>query len=142
MSLRTLPAFVPVLAALVLACPAQPADPPLEKSATGLKFRDLVVGKGSKPQPGERVVVHYVGTLSDGTPFDSSRDRGEPFVFTLGRGEVIRGWDEGLATMRSGGRRRLVIPPELGYGPRGQPPKIPPGAVLDFDVELLGIERE
>jgi FKBP-type peptidyl-prolyl cis-trans isomerase len=107
---------------------------------SGLKYTDLVVGTGPSPSPGQTAVVHYTGTLTDGTKFDSSRDRGQPFSFVLGRGMVIKGWDEGIRTMKVGGRRRLVIPPALGYGPAGQPPKIPGNATLVFDVELLDVK--
>ena len=105
----------------------------------GLKYVDLVVGKGSLPKKGQTVRVHYVGTLLDGTKFDSSRDRGQPFEFALGTGGVIPGWDEGVATMRVGGRRKLIIPAALGYGAAGAGDKIPPNATLVFDIELLGI---
>ncbi len=84
--------------------------------------------------------MHYTGWLTNGTKFDSSRDRGQPFQFNLGRGEVIKGWDEGVASMKVGGRRKLTIPSDLGYGPRGMPPVIPSNATLVFDVELLGIQ--
>lgn len=108
-------------------------------TASGLRYTDIEVGTGPSPQAGQTAVVHYTGTLQDGTKFDSSHDRGQPFEFPLGRGRVIRGWDEGVATMRVGGRRRLVIPSSLGYGERGSPPKIPGGATLIFDVELLDV---
>lgn len=107
---------------------------------SGLKYEDVEVGTGPSPKPGQTVVVHYTGWLMDGTKFDSSRDRGEPFRFPLGQGQVIRGWDEGLATMKVGGQRILMIPPELGYGARGAGGVIPPNATLKFDVELLGVE--
>jgi FKBP-type peptidyl-prolyl cis-trans isomerase FkpA len=100
---------------------------------------DLVVGNGAEATAGKRVTVHYVGKLTDGSKFDASTDRGEPFSFRLGAGEVIRGWDEGVAGMRVGGKRKLTIPSELGYGARGFPPVIPPNATLVFDVELLGV---
>jgi peptidylprolyl isomerase len=107
---------------------------------SGLKYIDTVEGTGATPQTGQTVVVHYTGTLEDGTKFDSSRDRNQPFKFPIGAGRVIRGWDEGLSTMKVGGQRRLIIPPELGYGSRGAGGVIPPNATLIFDVELLGIE--
>jgi len=103
---------------------------------SGLKYLDMVEGSGATPQTGQTVTVHYTGTLENGTKFDSSRDRGTPFQFRLGAGQVIKGWDEGIASMKVGGRRQLVIPPELGYGPRGIGP-IPPNSTLIFDVELL-----
>lgn len=107
---------------------------------SGLRYRDTVVGNGPSPRQGQRVSVHYTGWLTDGSKFDSSRDRGQPFTFSLGRGEVIKGWDEGVASMKIGGRRKLTIPSDLGYGPRGMPPVIPPNATLIFDVELLGVQ--
>jgi peptidylprolyl isomerase len=107
-------------------------------TASGLKYLELADGSGAVPQAGQTVKVHYIGTLEDGTKFDSSRDRGRPFEFTLGAGQVIKGWDEGIASMKVGGRRQLVIPPDLGYGARGIGP-IPPNSTLIFDVELMGI---
>lgn len=100
---------------------------------------DLVVGQGEEAVSGKRVTVHYVGTLTNGQKFDASTDRGEPFSFRLGAGEVIRGWDQGVAGMRVGGKRKLTIAPELGYGARGFPPVIPPNSTLIFEVELLGV---
>ena len=106
---------------------------------SGLKYTDLTEGEGATPQAGQTVVVHYTGTLENGKKFDSSRDRNQPFSFQLGVGQVIKGWDEGLSTMKVGGRRKLIIPPELGYGARGAGGVIPPNATLIFDVELLKI---
>lgn len=105
---------------------------------SGLQYRDDAVGDGPEARAGQTVSVHYTGTLLDGKKFDSSRDRGQPFQFGLGAGQVIRGWDEGVAGMKVGGRRTLVIPPELGYGGRAIGP-IPPNSTLRFDVELLGV---
>lgn len=107
---------------------------------SGLKVEVLQEGNGPVAQKGQTVVVHYTGTLENGKKFDSSRDRGEPFSFVLGAGQVIRGWDEGLALMNVGTRARLTIPPELGYGSRGAGGVIPPNATLIFDVELVGIK--
>jgi peptidylprolyl isomerase len=106
---------------------------------SGLQYIDIEEGTGATPQAGQTVIVHYTGTLQDGTKFDSSRDRNQPFSFPLGAGRVIRGWDEGISTMKVGGRRQLIIPPELGYGARGAGGVIPPNATLIFDVELLRI---
>lgn len=106
---------------------------------SGLKYIDIQEGDGATPKAGQRVFVHYTGTLEDGTKFDSSRDRNRPFDFKLGAGQVIKGWDEGISTMKVGGRRQLIIPPELGYGARGAGGVIPPNATLVFDVELLRI---
>jgi len=108
---------------------------------SGLKLFDLKEGTGESPQPGQTVVVHYTGWLTNGTQFDSSLDRGEPFSFVLGQGNVIPGWDEGLATMKVGGKRQLVIPPELGYGEQGAGSTIPPNSTLIFEVELLDIQK-
>jgi len=109
------------------------------RTPSGLRYSDLVVGAGASPAAGDQVEVHYTGWLENGTKFDSSVDRRQPFVFPLGAGRVIRGWDEGVATMKVGGKRRLVIPAELGYGDRGAGRVIPPGATLVFEVELLRI---
>jgi peptidylprolyl isomerase len=107
---------------------------------SGLKYYDLEVGDGASPQAGQGVAVHYTGWLEDGTKFDSSLDRGQPFTFALGMRQVIPGWDEGVATMKVGGRRQLVIPPELGYGAQGAGGVIPPNATLIFEVELLAVQ--
>lgn len=109
---------------------------------SGLKYEDIVVGTGASPQRGHQVTVHYTGTLEDGTKFDSSLDRGQPFTFQIGLGRVIKGWDEGVLTMKVGGKRKLVIPPQLGYGARGAGGVIPPNATLVFDVELLDTKEE
>jgi peptidylprolyl isomerase len=135
------------LLALLLAAPlpalaAAPHHAPAKTTALadGLRYTDVKIGKGAKPQIGRTVVVHYVGTLMNGTKFDSSRDRNEPFSFVLGVHEVIPCWDEGVATMRVGGRRTLICPPKLAYGERGAGGVIPPNATLKFDVELLGVK--
>lgn len=107
---------------------------------TGLKYVDLVVGTGASPKPGQQVTVQYVGTLTNGQKFDSSYDRNEPFTFQIGVGRVIKGWDEGVMSMKIGGKRRLIIPPDLGYGARGAGKVIPPNATLIFEVELLAVQ--
>lgn len=114
------------------------ADAGMTTTPSGLQYRDDAVGEGREARAGDTVSVHYTGTLQNGSKFDSSRDRGQPFQFPLGAGRVIRGWDEGVAGMRVGGRRTLVIPPELGYGARAIGP-IPPNSTLNFDVELLDV---
>ena len=112
----------------------------LTSTPTGLRYQDLSIGEGAEATPGATAVVHYTGWLTNAKKFDSSRDRGEPFAFRIGAGQVITGWDEGVAGMRVGGRRKLVIPASLGYGQAGAPPVIPPGATLVFDVELLRVQ--
>lgn len=107
---------------------------------SGLQYKELVVGNGATATSGALVSVHYTGWLSDGRKFDSSLDRKQPFEFKLGAGNVIKGWDEGVAGMKVGGKRKLIIPPDLGYGSRGAGGVIPPGATLVFEVELLGIK--
>ena len=116
------------------AAAAQPAAP-----RDGVTRNDIKVGTGPEARSGQRVRVHYTGKLTNGTTFDSSIGK-QPFTFTLGAGEVIRGWDVGVAGMKVGGRRKLTISPEMGYGARGAPPQIPPNATLVFEVDLLGVE--
>jgi FKBP-type peptidyl-prolyl cis-trans isomerase len=108
-------------------------------TANGLTYKDVTEGTGAEAKKGDQVSVHYTGWLMDGTKFDSSKDRNEPFDFPLGAGHVIKGWDEGVAGMKVGGTRKLTIPPSLGYGARGAGGVIPPNATLEFEVELLGI---
>ena len=110
-------------------------------TASGLKYTDEKVGEGRTPQKGKKVTVHYTGTLLDGKKFDSSVDRGQPFVFVIGVGQVIPGWDEGVMSMKTGGKRKLVIPSKLAYGPRGAGGVIPPNADLNFEVELISVEQ-
>ena len=108
-------------------------------TASGLKYEDIVVGTGASPKNGQRVTVHYTGTFLDGKKFDSSRDRGQPFNFVIGNGNVIKGWDEGVLTMKVGGKRNLEIPPALGYGSRDYGP-IPGNSTLLFEVELIAVQ--
>ena len=109
-------------------------------TASGLKYVEIAEGTGETPAKGQTVSVHYTGTLENGKKFDSSRDRNSAFEFQIGEGQVIKGWDEGLSTMKVGGRRKLIIPAELGYGARGAGGVIPPNATLIFDVELLKVK--
>jgi FKBP-type peptidyl-prolyl cis-trans isomerase FkpA len=115
----------------------------MTETPSGLKYEDAVVGSGPSPSPGQTCVMHYTGWLwvnnAKGKKFDSSVDRGQPFEFPIGKGRVIKGWDEGVATMKVGGKRTLLIPPGLGYGDRGAAGVIPPGATLLFEVELLRV---
>lgn len=115
-------------------------DGKIATTASGLKYEEIKEGKGRTPKTGDVVAVHYTGVLESGEKFDSSRDRGEPIVFPIGTGQVIPGWDEGVMSMKVGGRRKLIIPADLGYGPSGQGP-IPPNATLIFDVELVEIKN-
>ena len=114
-------------------------------TSSGLQVIDSVVGTGDQPKAGDTCVMHYTGYLYEngqkGKKFDSSVDRGQPFEFPIGRGRVIKGWDEGILTMKVGGKRTLIIPPQLGYGERGFPGAIPPNSTLMFDVELLSIKK-
>jgi peptidylprolyl isomerase len=122
---------------------AHPATPaaPWTTTASGLKYRDVVVGKGPQPKPGDDILVNYTGRFTNGKIFDSSLSPGRtPFELHLGRGEVIKGWDEGLSTMHVGGKRKLIIPPDLAYGAGGYAGVIPPNSTLTFDVELLKIK--
>jgi FKBP-type peptidyl-prolyl cis-trans isomerase len=134
---------------------AAPKPPPPQAAASAsavpldagppvpLDVKDVAVGKGPAAQAGDKVSVQYVGKLMDGTEFDSSKKPGrKPFEFVLGKGQVIKGWDQGVAGMKVGGKRKLTIPPELAYGVRGHPPVIPPNSTLQFDVELLSINTQ
>src|SRR5436305_4051295 len=120
--------------------PKDKEEPKVVTTKSGLKYTDEKVGTGKEAKRGDMVDVHYTGWLKDGTKFDSSKDRGQPFSFPLGAGRVIKGWDEGVAGMKEGGKRKLVIPPELGYGARGPPGIPPPNATLKFEVELLDVK--
>jgi FKBP-type peptidyl-prolyl cis-trans isomerase len=124
------------LTAEVFAAPIPPRKA-AKMSDAQLQIEELRPGTGAEAKPGQSVSVHYTGTLTDGKKFDSSHDRREPFTFKLGAGQVIQGWDQGVAGMKVGGLRKLTIPPHLGYGARGFPPVIPPNATLVFEVELL-----
>jgi peptidylprolyl isomerase len=142
---KALPAVLAVLA--LVATPAFSDDKKeskMTKTSSGLEYEDVVVGTGATPKSGQTCVMHYTGWLwqngQKGKKFDSSVDRGQPFEFQLGLGRVIKGWDEGVASMKVGGKRNLIIPPNLGYGMRGAGGVIPPNATLFFEVELLGIK--
>ncbi|MBX3277053.1 MAG: FKBP-type peptidyl-prolyl cis-trans isomerase [Acidobacteria bacterium] len=129
---------VGVIAALIIGYFLFGAGDGLTTTPSGLKYKDETVGTGASPEAGKSIKVHYTGWLENGTKFDSSVDRGQPFTFQIGRGQVIKGWDEGVMSMKVGGKRRLVIPPDLGYGARGQG-TIPPNSTLIFDVELIDV---
>jgi FKBP-type peptidyl-prolyl cis-trans isomerase FkpA len=134
-----------VMAVLVAACAQSQASAgggggQEVTTASGLKYTDTKVGTGAEAKAGQTASVHYTGWLTNGTKFDSSKDRGQPFSFRLGGGQVIKGWDEGVQGMKVGGTRKLTIPADLGYGARGAGGVIPPGATLIFDVELLGVK--
>ena len=120
--------------------PAAPNTAGAVTTASGLQYIDEVVGTGAQPQPGQTLSMHYSGYLDNGTKFDSSVDRGQPLQFKLGAGQVIRGWDEGIASMKVGGKRRLIVPPALGYGANGYAGVIPPNARLTFEVELVAVQ--
>lgn len=120
--------------------PGAVAPPKPVANVTELKMEDTTVGTGAVAEAGKRVTVHYTGWLANGTKFDSSKDHGQPFTFQLGAGQVIKGWDQGVAGMKVGGMRKLTIPPDLAYGPNGAGGVIPPNATLVFEVELLGVE--
>lgn len=144
-SLAALAFCVLPLAGLAFAAPPSDTKPGVtgpewKKNASGLEYQEIKLGEGAEAKAGMTVDVHYTGWLLDGTKFDSSVDRGKPFSFHLGAGEVIRGWDEGVAGMKVGGTRKLRIPAELGYGARGAGGVIPGNATLIFDVELLGVK--
>lgn len=134
--------FLAITGAVFLAMTTAASAAETVTTPSGLQYRDEVVGTGAEPKAGQKVSVHYTGWLDEGgkpgKKFDSSRDRGTPFSFTLGAGQVISGWDTGVATMKIGGKRTLIIPPDQGYGARGAGGVIPPNATLIFDVELLG----
>jgi peptidylprolyl isomerase len=135
------------VAALAVACsgsdssatgnPSSEVNMETTTTASGLQYRDIVVGTGTLASQGDTAVVHYTGWLMDGTKFDSSLDRGQPLDFVIGQGRVIKGWEEGVGTMNVGGKRELIIPPDLAYGTRGAGGVIPPDATLKFEVELL-----
>jgi peptidylprolyl isomerase len=137
-------AMMSVTAGAVLAPTPLRAEPETTITATGLKYIDTKPGKGASPKVGDTAVMHYTGWLyvngAKGKKFDSSHDRGEPFEFKLGMGQVIKGWDEGIETMKVGGKRTLIIPPDLGYGARAMGSGIPANSWLIFDVELLGVK--
>lgn len=136
----TCPSDTPAVPASIPGVPNLPADAKLTTTPSGLQYADVAPGSGPMATPGRQVIVQYTGWLTDGKKFDSSRDRGQPFTFPLGTGQVIKGWDEGVTGMHPGGQRRLIIPPNLGYGVRGSGAAIPPCSTLVFDVELVELK--
>ena len=133
-------ALIVIVAILGVACGDSESPPSgVITTPSGLQYEDLVVGSGEAAEAGATAAVHYTGWLEDGTKFDSSFDRGRPIEFIIGQGQVIKGWDEGVGSMRVGGKRELIIPPDLAYGDRGAGSAIPPGATLKFEVELVDI---
>lgn len=138
----TAPAACPTPGGAAQGVPTVPAGTgPVQTTPDGLQYQEIQEGTGAQPKNGQTVTANYTGYLDDGTKFDSSLNPGrQPFSFQLGQGQVIKGWDEGFATMKVGGKRRLIIPYQLAYGPAGRPPQIPPCARLTFDVELLSVK--
>jgi peptidylprolyl isomerase len=136
---KALVGIILLITLLSVACSDHGCNPSYVTTASGLQYLDIRVGTGAIPQTGQTVEVHYTGWLADGKEIDSSRDRNAPFSFPLGLGRVIKGWDEGISTMRVGGIRKLIIPPALAYGARGAGNVIPPNATLIFEVELLAV---
>jgi FKBP-type peptidyl-prolyl cis-trans isomerase FkpA len=132
-------ALAPALAGLDKGHPAPPVAAREMVTPSGVRYVDLQIGQGEEAQLGKIIEVHYVGWLEDGTKFDSSRDREHPFTFRLGAGDAIKGWDEGLLGMKVGGKRKLTIPPELGFGKQGIGSVVPPNAVLHYELELLAV---
>ena len=135
-AVRTTHSSLPIQIAAVPSTPTKPVI----TTDSGLQYVDIEEGSGASPETGQTVVVHYTGSLEDGSVFDSSVQRNRPFEFIIGIGQVIKGWDEGVASMKVGGKRQLIIPSDLGYGSRGAGGVIPPDATLKFDVELLDIK--
>jgi FKBP-type peptidyl-prolyl cis-trans isomerase len=137
-------ACIPVVAAIVLVVLTAVADDKKDENvvttSSGLKYVELKVGEGKEAKEGSRVRVHYTGTLENGKKFDSSLDKGVPYPVTIGAGEVIKGWEEGLQGMKAGGKRKLIVPAKLAYGEPGRPPAIPPNATLLFELELVSVD--